>query len=460
MRANLIRAFLILLATESTAYALEANLVTPSVISGNVKFEGRLFQVPTSAKQFYLGEKGSKEIVSLKGEVLPVELWILVDSSSFCQANRVDSAIVQLIEQLKYRLHPDSVLSVGRYHSQSNELLLHRRRVTELGDFKIECQTQPYSSSYQTPLLNLIEQAQKNKGNLPIVTWVFTAGNVELNAATTKLLGLHNIELDLILYNDFIEKAIRPAVLSTENALGSQMFRFMTANATQPFQIPSLRYRFEGSVPAKWEGRTLTLELSAKGADGNLLTAAQSQVVLSLPMSRPVHFWRAYGGWIIFFTGLLLLGIGIYRAIEFYRPRYCGHCQREIPYYHQVCLKCEGLKHGGLVGDFHLRKAGFGSHYQHEVKNKVLPLLSSKIELGTHRKSPIRFQGLKAKGCLATLIRTWDASGILSFILEPRKEAIRVNGKILKGPRNLASGDRIELGKTQFTFICQQKEIK
>ncbi len=439
---------------EGLASASEIQLLSPKVSDSQGTVEARVTMVPSEDIEFHVGEPDSNQRVSARATPLPVNLWILVDSAAICQTQKVDTTINQLVHALKRQAHSETLLTVVTYTSEASDFIVRRKPVEEATDFKLDCENRPFSSSYDRHLARLLQEDRSE--TLPIVAWIFTGGNIDLARGTASLLNARNAEINLVLYNEFIEKEIRPALQSTAALLHGQAFNFnILPKAESGVYFPSLRYQLQFGVRRQWQGRSPLLQFSARTLSANANTYfAKNTLSMSIPLTQTTWFWNKYGRWILLCTLLAALVYLGYRIVRYYQPRCCSRCKRRLSVESPVCLFCEAAVGGVLIGDFRRRIDGFGAPVH--GRRKVVPLRQM-TELGTHRRSPILFPRARKRTCFARLVREHVSPGRFGFQLlrEPNGTIdIRVNGKTVKQKRYLAPGDELVIDTTKMTFLC------
>lgn len=416
---------------------------------GDLAVDVRLDGAPGDGTTFTAKAPGDDRPTTAVARPLAQDLWLLVDSSTLCQAQQVDGYVNRLVRAVRKQAASDTRVTLVTYTSETSDVLLRDAAPAALEEAHVECERRPMSSSYDAPLARLL--AEKKPQDRPLAVWVFTAGNLELSRTTAQALAQRGAELDVVLYNAFIEKDVRPMWQAAQAKLGGLRARLsVLAKPDGAVSFPSERFALRFSAQSAWIGKRTVLTLSALGADGRAV--AKAEVLADLPLGGWARFWRRFGRLIATVVSLGLLAAAIYRMVGYYRAPRCARCLRRVSYRLNHCLFCEVASTAFLVGDFRRHTDGFG---RGSLPTVVLPLVTPTTEVGTHRRSVIQFPPA-GKRQMYFQIRREDGARGARYRLERaffgRKLDVRVNGVLVADERYLASGDEIRVGDTSMVF--------
>lgn len=435
------------------AHAKEAGPTTAMRLSdgeastGSYRWRARLSGVAPGGIDFAVVDTASGESAGATARALPVNLWILFDAAAVCGSRKADSMVAQAIEGAKRMLPQESLLSVVSFTQTTLEIHQENKSVAESGTPTLRCDPKLLSVSYDKPLQRLFERSQGS--SLPLVVWVYSAGNLKASPATLQQLAARKAEVHLVLYNPFLDEEVRPVVEAARSVLGDRLQFSIRKDASA--WLPDLRYEIELSAPVSWQGRSIEARVEGAHGAGKSVSAI---VPLSIPRTAGGAFWERHRKWILpLAVGLILLGsgYGLYRA---YRPRRCSSCGRLVRRREPHCHFCAAPDEGYLVGpeDAAAKERGVD----------VIPLTKGMTWLGSHRRSRVKF--LRARGerrrVYAAVARERLPGGELRFRLVPTGAAdVLVNGHRLTRDRLLGAGDEITIDRNSFTFITA-KEVR
>jgi len=392
------------------------------------------------------------EAVSVTSRVIPIDLSILVDTSSMCQSRKFDKQMAALIQLLESNQHPDTRVSLATYTSGTLEILARSKPLDELKSIHIDCEPKYYSSSYEKALTHLMEKHKAKQS--PSVVWVFTSGNIQTSEATLKMLAEKELYVHFFLYNPVMQTEIAPTVEMLRSKSAKDRILYSVISSDTPF-IPEKWMLVDINADFGPTGSRIPLTLKASSGKTQLTT---SSLMVEVP-NASLRFWVYRNRMAILITlGLLFtvyLGLRLFR---FYRKHSCHQCGKTLLAHDTFCYLCSDENEAFLVGQFNLYDA------KKQKTEDVFHLRSKITELGTHKKSAIPMLRIKKrrKGCMVRIIREQVGANNIAYKLvrtaEAKSVVIRVNGNHLERNRYLASGDSLQIGFTLFTFVTGTKE--
>lgn len=419
---------------------------------GSVSLEVALTQAPSEVS-FTLETLNTQQSFPLKGEGVPKNLWVLVDTSSICRTKGIDSYLNNLMSTLNTQLHRDSLISLVTYNSATVEIQSNHQPILDHPAMRVICEDQRLSTSYEVALKALLRN--QHISSLPTVVWVFTSGNIELSSSMLDELSKGDLRLQLFLYNPIVIEAIRGTLNSSQRRLGEEKFRY-SPFSLEAQTLPEIWSVLRFDPPGNLLGTKIAANLIAKSGDKIL---ASKTVELTLPKSSGWIFWNKHGKKILLLATLLLLCYAGFRIWRFYQPHYCAHCKKRLSFpYRGGCKFCLADGDAFLVGRFNLvdpKKVG---------KQDVIRLYGDQTEIGTHRRSVIRMASPKKqkRRCLAKIQKeTIDAKRTAFVLLKsPRTQdlPVYINDILVDKFRYLASGDTIRIQETEFLFYSQGRD--
>ncbi|MCB0418134.1 MAG: hypothetical protein KDD39_10815, partial [Bdellovibrionales bacterium] len=239
----------------------EPQLVLKEVVPDGSGFEFRaVVSNPTE-------ESTSFEVLTEEGKSLggvgggtkePVNLWLMVDSSTLCRKNNIDERVNRLTRKLKSHLNPDSLVSLVSYTNTTLEIHHNHRPVREMEESIVSCDNSLLSTTFEKPLEHLLSARETSE--LPTIVWVFTSGNIDLSKEILAQLKKRNVELHIALYNPFVASEIRPVLTEIQDSLGKENVRFSTIAADSPI-LPEMRRRLSFSPPYDLRGKRVRVRL-------------------------------------------------------------------------------------------------------------------------------------------------------------------------------------------------------
>ncbi|MBI4403826.1 MAG: hypothetical protein HY537_06685 [Deltaproteobacteria bacterium] len=416
----------------------------------SVVMKAALSQSPMAGITFSAHELPSQKNLRVSTSQLPVNLWILVDSSSVCHALKVDKGLSQLFSKLRNGMHPESLISAVFFTNTTLEIVSNHRPLKELEPIPVNCDKTLLASSYERALLHLLRNQPVSE--LPTVVWIFTSGNVELSAQTAEAVRKHKLRLHLVLYNKFIEKEIRPLVVHTSELLGKERIGFSTLVNPEAPRFPEAWYRLELSLPTSFNGSKYAFRITANDPSGEL---ANQSLTANVVLEKGQVWFRWLVRMTIIITVLLSVGYLLYRLGARYRPKFCRACKRRLRHSDAGCPFCHGMESAYLVGQFNFRerlKVG---------KDELIPLAGGTVELGTHRKSVVPL--LRPKGhkraCFGKVSAEMQLGTRAFKLVTTGRVPIFVNGNVVKDSRYLASGDRLSMGGVELIFFDPRRDV-
>lgn len=427
----------------------ELKVVETKVISSsNTQFNLSLGEVPSQGIQFSVKDFKDKKTMDSEFSVAPMNLIVLADSSSLCTVKQLDQYLNVLTTHLKHSLDEHSNVTLVGYASGKVQTYLSSVSARKIDKVNFNCVSSSRSVSFESILLQTLS---KQKSTLPTVVWVFSSGNIGLTSKAHKLLSQKNIELNIVLYNELVEKEIRPNFVVLKNNLKNSKLIVLKAT-DQVVSLPSLLYRLNVEIPKSWEGNTSTIEIIAKANTETAEVLAQVPVSIVVPRDANVSFIRKYGRTLtIIITLLLLVLLGV-KVYIFYRQPKCLVCERYISFKHKTCLFCEKDGQAYLIGNFVLKQEGYLN--QGNQKN-ILPLNSSEVLIGQHRKSPVLHKSSR-KQIFVTIKKHLRLEQTCYEIIpnpEAKDAEVKLNDRALKNSRYLGNGDKIEIQGVEYHFF-------
>jgi len=427
------------------AYAAADLIVTKSESKvGTVAMEVSLLRGPGEGVQFSALDSMQKQSLSVSATAVPVNLRVLVDTSALCHALQIDRHASEMLSLVKRTFAKGSVVSVVGFNNNGIEMFEDQ---TSLGDWKgttIACKGAALASSYEKALL---ASFKRTNGALPNVVWLLTSGNVGLSKDAAAMLKGQGASLSVMLHNPILEKEIRPLVDQTASQVGAGKVYFSVVPAASPASLPEQRFQLALTVPGTSTSSKALVDVTASRG-GQRIASENVAVEMAVDPLRKILTWSA----IVMGIALViaLIAYAVRAVIRYYRPRHCSKCQRRLRFSDPHCLFCQAEESAYLIGDFNWRDRRKHGH------RDVVSLVKAETEVGTHRKSvlPLIAPVGKRRECLAKIIREADSA----YRLEAQSTvaSIRVNGHLLKDRRYLASGDVIQIGGREVTFLAKR----
>ena len=436
-------------AKDTAAVSLDMDVDAINASSEKTNIDIRVNNSVDMIPQIGLNRLEDNSELSVIVNKIPVDLWILVDSSALCRKRGIDSHVEKLITKLRADLHKDSLLSVISYMDRKLEIHASSKKITDLEDINIRCKNNAYSNNFGRALSHLL--GNRKPGNkLPIHTWVYTSGNSRLSNQIMKAAKAAKVQMDLILFNRLVEKHMAFSVNKLKSRLGENKVTMQVFNPEVLY--PSRWYRIELENPFTMQGKRVPLEVvvSSDGAG-----EAKKALTVEIPHSKESSYYEKlmkYLPWILSGIGLLFILWLLFKMRKAYRQRLCGKCGTPIRRADQSCLFCSSKQDGFLVGKF--------NHSDPLKKGKldVAPMGKKITEIGTHKGSAVPLIGPfgKRKFCYVKIARKVNKDESASFLITRMEDAegleVLVNDKPLKGPRFLGVGDVLTVAGIELTF--------
>jgi hypothetical protein len=382
---------------------------------------------------------------------LPINLWMIVDSSQLCVSHHVDDALTSQWATLRKRLPAGSLVSLASFTNSTLEIQVNQQPTTEmaeLGEGALRCDPRTLSASYEKALTKLLD-AKNRAPNLPVVAWVYTSGNIQLSDGVLRRLSQRNISLLVILYNAILTEELRPLVDDENAKTGADRIRLISYDEVDAERWPERWYEVRFTPPSEFTGGTIPFVATAVGPAGDLGSASGSVKGVGGGFGT---IWDNWGRTAIRWVLVACLLLGFYQLLRYYRVRRCNQCKRRMRVGQPLCLFCETPGEAFLVGAFNARDRLKKDHLD------VLPIVGSKLEIGTHRRSGLKMvRPLGARRQRFFQI-TRDDQGVEwpRYRLMPDGEGeVAVNGRIQSEARFLAPGDQIESQGWKFTFVSR-----
>jgi len=428
----------------SIGYAAGLQVLRTESTVGSVSLDVSLLRGPGEGIQFGAVDSTQKQGMSVSASPLPVNLRVLVDTSILCHKLKIDQQATDMLNLVKRTFPRESVISVVEFNSNGIEVRESQKSLSEWKGTTIACKGSALASSYEKALLTTY---QKVDNSLPNVVWVLTSGNVGLSKESANLLKQSGSSLHLVLHNPILEKEIRPLADQTAAIVGRDQVQFGVLAPTAAPLLPEQRFRLSLTVPGTSTSPKALVDVTARRGAQVIATENVAVEMAVDPLRRFLAYAAIIGG--------ILLGVGlvaytIFRIVRYYRARYCGKCQRRMRFGHTTCLFCDGEGSAYLVGKFNW------ADRRKIDKQDLVPVSNSVTEIGTHRKSavPLIAPAGKRREVLAKIIR----EGVAGYRLEASagNTSIRVNGHSVKTRRYLASGDVLNIGGREITFLAKR----
>jgi hypothetical protein len=145
-----------------------------AVISSSAEGETKLTEV----------DGNGKALSHLKLEKRAVNLGILIDNSTACDAKDLEPQLNELLGHLKKEANAKSMVSIMSYHSDTMQILQKQKEVASLEDIDVKCTGKSLSASFEKPLLMMLQSMPKSSQGTYF--WVLTSGNIKLSEAGLK----------------------------------------------------------------------------------------------------------------------------------------------------------------------------------------------------------------------------------------------------------------------------------
>ncbi len=394
--------------------------------------------------QFGAFDTIQKQSLSVRANPVPVNLRILVDTSSLCHLLKLDQQASDLLALVKRTFPKESLLSIVTFNSGGIEVYENQRRLEDWKGTAIPCKGVSLASSFEKAMLATF---QKGNNQLPNVVWVLSSGNVELSRDAALVLKQQEATLHVLLHNPILEKEIRHLMDRTASIIGSERVHLTPVSTLAPGFLPDQRFQLTMNPPFG-QGKSQSIVQVSVSRGGQLL--ASDSVTVEVVVS-PLRLWvQQIAQTLAVFAVMALVIYLIKRVVQYYRPKYCMLCEKQLRHSETVCLFCHADEEAFLVGKFNYRDRAKAGH------SDVVRLRAAIVELGTHRKSAIPLiapQGQRRE-CLAKIVKEGDNT----FRLEksPARASLSVNGFAIQTRRYLASGDVIQMGGQEFKFVTNR----
>ncbi len=423
-----------------------ASLVLRNLVAkdGKVTGEMSLTKAPSGKIDVKARQSVTGESLGVAAHSMPVNLWILVDASQLCQVNKIDQYLGAQLTELKRTLHPKSTLSVASFTNTSLEVPHTHQLIGDVEDIGLRCDPKLLSTSYEKALSRLMETATSDQTTTMV--WIYTSGNVSLSDKMIASLQSKKINLHLILYNAILENDIRPLIVQANLKLGNDRVQLSVLNPQNGF-VPERLLGISIDAPNFFNGGNLPLAVTAS-VDGK--EVAVDQATVAMPVSG--DFWPRNRIWILSVLALLVVAYLAYRVIRFYKAKFCKACGHRMRHTDEMCLFCQKSGQAFLVGRFNI------ADRKKFNRVDVLPLVAPVVELGSHRRSKVKW--LKVPGKRRSVYLTIErdvVSGKNAYRAKGNVLGnVQVNGVPLAEPRYLAPGDEIQIDGVSMTFVCRR----
>ncbi len=402
-----------------------------------------LMNAPSGKLDLKIVQSVTKESLGFELKSTPVNLWVLVDASQLCQVNKIDQYLGAQLGELKRTLPPKSLFSVVSFTSTTLEIPHNHRPIGDVEEVSLHCEPTLLSTSYEKALARLLESSQDAGITMPTVVWIYTSGNVSLSEKMIASLKSKKINLHLILYNAILENDIRPLIDQANLKLGNDRVALSIFNPAFGF-VPERWMRVAIDTPSFFKGGPVPLTLTAS-VEGNPVASVQATVNVPAPRS----FWSRNRAWMIGLGLCVVLGFALYRLVRYYRPKFCKTCGKRRRHTDEVCGFCPKPGLAYLVGRFNSKDRRKFNRVD------VLALLSPVVELGSHRRSRVKW--LRASGERRSVYLTIERDTVAGKSAYRAKSntagKVQVNGLELSNPRYLAPGDEIQ-NRRSFDDFC------
>jgi len=328
-------------------------------------------------------------------------------------------------------------VSVMSYSQNSKVILAKGLSPDKLGGLKIDCQEGTLSSSYDEPLQQMLALSEKT--NLETQAWIFSSGNIVLGSGTLKSLQERRVTLRLGIYVPLVLPELQPLLKLNYRDLGELFSYSVVDTDPKKLLVPERRFASEFSPSIDTRGEESLFRIEARSSDEALVASSSFQASVS------PSFLGRYLMLFKILLGLTLIGL-VYFLVQAYRAKKCPECQRTLSFNEELCLFCHDLRHPSiLVGDQQL----------------ALPRSSHTLYQGRYG---LTLRGRK-KNALIRIERR-EHQDRESFALVPigsklaQSISISINDKELRGPRFLASGDRVQIDGTTLSFLGPDEKGK
>src|SRR5688572_18307563 len=114
--------FLVLSLVSLRAQAADLKVMDVSSAGRGLSIEAAL-RGATAEKPNFRVKNSAGEAFTVSAKAVPMNLWILVDSSSLCQAFKMDKYLSTLFSKLPGLLSPETLLTVVAYTSDSKTIV-------------------------------------------------------------------------------------------------------------------------------------------------------------------------------------------------------------------------------------------------------------------------------------------------------------------------------------------------
>lgn len=429
--------------TEKTASFVDASRIDDR---GNLTFEMRVFDAPAAVSSAVVQDALQQSRERGRVESTPASLWMLVDTAQLCTISKLDKTLPELIARMKSTLHSHTQLSLVSYSSQGLEMITQNTRLASLDGMPLRCETAGVSMSFEKPLQRLLDAPQSS---LPVRVWVFSSGNITLSKEMQRKLSEKKIRVTIFLYNPALERELRPFLdsypLAAEGLLALRPY--VAGKATVPEQWFTVTAR----APSRLAGKITSFRVEARGEGFEAMATSASLVLTANTVS--ILDRVTFIGLIL--AAFLFTAFVIYRTVCYFRPRSCAGCKRRLRFGQKICFFCEREKGLFLIGSLR------GIDRRREGAIEVVPFQTDRLDLGSHRRSAIPLPRVKGKGRRKYLSLLCDrvASGANRVRAVPSDTSIPifVNGRRLVESRDLAIGDRLQIGPVELT-LYQRRE--
>jgi hypothetical protein len=439
---------------EGTSFTSQAQVMQSQDENGKIRVEINQVLPPSANLQYKVFDSNGNKL-SIEQDKFPVKIWVLTDVSTLCAPKKMGTFTNTLLGTLKDSLHPQSRLSLATYSSQGNTVMLSDVPLSGGADAKVRCQSQNLSSDFSSLITTL---AQKEAaGSLPVYVWVFTSGNVHLDATAIHWIKKLNLRVHVYLYNPILIEQVRTAFDSLSQSMGKNHFQVSPVDSeTQLGALLEDFYQIKILTPLSIAGkeqkfRILGISNQQEISDNSFTAMAPDRVYR--------HSLQKYAAWIAVGAAALFVSILLICLVLYYKPKSCKSCRRWIRHSQGDCLFCPEVGNAVLIenhpanGQGHLLNTG-----------SVFLIRDGKTEVGSHRKSriPLRKRSGESARAFFEIEKIQNQTQHLCYRLKrviPQSLLdIQVNGIGIQEERLLASGDRIQFRNSEITFYCMGKK--
>ncbi len=442
LRTLLLLSILLAAFPPRTAYADSLTLRNVQVVDDHISAEVTVRAMGT-AKPYLRLESLGKNLVA---EVVraPQEILLLVDTSGLCTKYQIGSVVQQWTAKLKSELPSSSRMSLAGFHRGSIEIAAIAQPLNAIDPEAIHCDAKAVSSSPDKALRQLLER-DPDPGMARSV-WILSSGNLFLSKETLEALKQDQTELAIFVYNPFLMNSLKGVLESLSQNLGTNLFSAGTL-PTEASDLPIRFYGFEGNLPSGLQG-THSLSAHVKKGDQALKSAP---LTFKAGAAKPPSAIATLLSYLLPIAGLVLIAYALYRLVRYFLPRSCRSCGHRIRYRDRSCAFCFSRNGAYLICSNPL------GDKQPVVRPLVRAVDEPEIAIGTHRKSRLRClraRGEKRKAYFT--LRRLELDGGLAYRLEATRTPVFVNGVPVYASRHLASGDRICVERSRFTFVLSE----